>query len=100
MSALIDLCEAARPHPDWAKLRGLPYAELSPLIDWVQKPFREQPPGVVLKGLWFGLFNPCPDGRTPIADTLRVRVGAVRPWTRTTTAGRSAHDWWPDARVR
>lgn len=25
---------------------------------------RESP----LKGLWFGLFNPCPDGRTPVAD--------------------------------
>jgi hypothetical protein len=29
MAALIDQCEAARTHPDWAKLRALPYARES-----------------------------------------------------------------------
>ena len=68
MAALIDRCEASCPHPDWATLRTLPYADLSPLVDWVQEPFREEPPEGPLSGLWFGLFNPCPDGRTPVAD--------------------------------
>lgn len=97
MAALIDHCEAARPHPDWAKLRALPYADLSPLLEWVQKPFREEPPEVPLKGLWFGLFNPCPDGRTPIADIYVC--GSERfdpdPHDQSWAVG---PDWWPDAR--
>jgi hypothetical protein len=68
MAALIDQCEASGPHPDWAKLRALPYADLSRLLDWLQEPFLEEPSAVPLRGLWFGLFNPCPDGRTPVAD--------------------------------
>jgi hypothetical protein len=68
MSALIDKCEAARPHADWARLRSLPYDDLSPLLLWVEEVFCDEPPGVPLRGLWFGLFNPCPDGRTPVAD--------------------------------
>jgi hypothetical protein len=68
MASLIDQCEAAHPHSDWNKLRALPYSDLSVLLDWIQEPFRDEPPKVPLKGLWFGLFNPCPDGRTPVAD--------------------------------
>jgi hypothetical protein len=36
MAALIDRCEAECPHPDWAKLRDLPYGDLAPLLAWVQ----------------------------------------------------------------
>ncbi len=68
MAALIDQCEASRPHPDWARLRTLPYADLSPLAAWLLRLFREDPPAAPLRGLWFGLFNPCPDGRNPVAD--------------------------------
>ena len=97
MAALIDRCEASRPHPDWAKLRALPYADLSPLVDWVQVPLREEPPDAPLKGLWFGLFNPCPDGRTPVADIYICGSGRFDPdphdngWA-------VGPDWWPDAR--
>ena len=68
MHTLIDHCDLLRPHPDWAKLRALPYSDLSGLREWIEKPFREEPSDSPLKGLWLGLFNPCPDGRTPIAD--------------------------------
>src|SRR4051812_20975015 len=68
MAALIDQCEVSRPHPDWARFRAIPYADLSPLLGWIQEPFRNEPSVTPLRGLWFGLFNPCPDGRTPVAD--------------------------------
>ena len=44
MSLLIDQCEAACPHPNWARLRALPYADLDPLVVWVERLFREEPP--------------------------------------------------------
>jgi hypothetical protein len=93
MAALIDQCEAARPHPDWTKLRALPYADLSPLVEWI----REEPPATPLNGLWFGLFNPCPDGRTPVAD---IYVSGserfdLNPHDNSWAVG---PDWWPDAR--
>ena len=97
MAALIDQCEVARPHPDWAKLRALPYADLSPLLEWVREPFRGEPPGCPLQGLWFGLFNPCPDGRTPVADIYVCGSERFDPdphdngWA-------VGPDWWPDAR--
>lgn len=97
MAALIDRCEACRPHPDWARLRGVPYADLSPLLDWLQEPFRQEPPAVPLKGLWFGLFNPCYDGRTPVADIYVC--GSERFYPDPEDNGWAVGpDWWPDAR--
>ncbi len=58
MSRLIDRCEAARPHADWAKLRSLPYGDLARLESWIARVFRNNPPSRPLRGLWFGLFNP------------------------------------------
>jgi hypothetical protein len=49
MAALIDQCEAALPHPDWARFRVLWYADLSPLLTWIQEPFRKEPPGSPLR---------------------------------------------------
>ncbi len=96
-AALIDQCEAARPHPDWAKLRTLPYADLSSLLEWVQKPFRDESPEAPLKGLWFGLFNPCPDRRNPVADIYVC--GSERfdpdPDDNSWAVGPT---WWPDNR--
>lgn len=97
MAALIDQCEAARPHPDWAKLRTLPYADLSALLEWVQEPFRDEPPGAPLKGLWFGLFNPCPDGRTPVADLYVCGSERFDPDPHDNSWAVDP-DWWPDAR--
>jgi HEAT repeats len=97
MAALIDQCEAARPHPDWTRLRAIPYSELVPLVRWIQKPFRQEPPAKPLKGLWFGLFNPCPDGRTPVAD---IYVCGSSRFVRDPNDNDWAvnPDWWPDAR--
>jgi hypothetical protein len=97
MAALIKQCEKAQPHPDWAKLQALPFADLSPLIDWLQVPFREEPPTVLLRGLWFGLFNPCPDGRTPVAD---IYVSGSERFERNhhDNSWAVGPDWWPEAR--
>ena len=99
MAALMGLCEAAHPHPDWAKLRALSYSDLSPLLEWVKEPFSEEPPAFPLKGLWLGLFNPCPDGRTPVADIYVS--GSERfdpdPHDNSWAVG---PDWWPDRPLR
>lgn len=97
MAALIDQCEAIRPHPDWARLRALPYADLSPLVDWVQGPFRQEPSAAPLRGLWFGLFNPCPDGRTPVADIYLC--GSERfELDQHDNSWAVGPEWWPAAR--
>jgi hypothetical protein len=97
MTDLIDKCEAARPHPDWEWLRAIPYADLSLLAKWIQKPFREEPSPVPLRGLWFGLFNPCRNGRTPVADIYVC--GSERfvpnPHDNSWAVG---PDWWPELR--
>lgn len=97
MAALIEQCEQARPHSDWAKLRALPFADLTPLIKWVQEPFRQEPPAVPLRGLWFGLFNPCPDGRTPVADIYVCGSERFEP-NHEDNSWAVAPDWWPEAR--
>lgn len=97
MSDLIDKCEAARPHPDWQLLRALEYDDLSPLILWIEEVFCDEPPAEPLRGLWFGLFNPCPDGRTPVADVYVCGSKRFDPdphdngWA-------VGPDWWPDGR--
>lgn len=68
MADLVARCAAVRPHPDWAKLAALPYSDLASMEAWIRRPFQEEPPGRKLKGLWFGLNNPCPDGRRATAD--------------------------------
>ncbi len=97
MAALIDHCEASQPHPDWVKLRELPYSDLSPLLKWVQETFREEPPVSPLKGLWFGLFNPCPDGRTPVADIYVSGSERFDP-SPDDNSWAVGPDWWPDRR--
>jgi hypothetical protein len=96
MADLLAFCEAASPHPDWARLRGLDHANLAPLVQWVRRPFREEPAARPLRGLWFGLFNPCYDRET-VAD-LYV-CGSERfdpdPDSNDWAVG---PDWWPDAR--
>lgn len=67
MSRLIDGCEAAHPHRDWARLRELPYADLSAMIQWLRQTFAEKPPAEEHRGLWFGLSNPVRKGKT-VAD--------------------------------
>ena len=97
MAALIDRCEAARPHPDWAGLRALPYDDLAPMLEWVRQPFCEEPPAAPLKGLWFGLFNPCRDGRTPVADIYVCGSERFDPDPHDNSWAVSP-EWWPNAR--
>jgi hypothetical protein len=97
MARLIDQCEAARPHPDWIKLRSLPYADLSPLVAWIQRPFRDEPPACPLRGLWFGLFNPCYDDCTPVADIYVCGSEQFDP-DPDDNSWADGPDWWPDAR--
>jgi hypothetical protein len=97
MARLLAQCEKGRPHPDWVHFQSLPYDDLSPLLKWIRKPFRKEPPIRPLRGLWFGLFNPCPDGRTPSSD-LYV-CGSERfdpdPTNNNLAVG---PDWWPGSR--
>jgi hypothetical protein len=97
MAGLIDQCETARPHPDWTKLRVLPFADLSPLLEWVREPFHEEPAEIPLKGLWFGLFNLCPDGRTPVADIYVCGSERFDP-DPDDNSWAVGPDWWPDSR--
>lgn len=97
MAALIDQCATANPHPDWAELRELPWADVSPLLEWHPTPFREEPPERPLNGLWFGLFNPCPDGRTPVADLYVCGSERFDPDLRD-NAWAVGPDWWPKSR--
>jgi hypothetical protein len=97
MTSLIDQCESIRPHPDWAKLRALPYSDFAHLLRWIKKPFRQEPPKKPLKGLWFGLFNPCPNGRTPVADIYVCGSERFHPDPEDNNWA-VGPDWWPNAR--
>jgi hypothetical protein len=94
MRRLIDQCEAACPHPNWARLRALPYADLGPLVRWVERPFLEEPPVRPLKGLWFGLFNPIRDGEA-VADIYLAGSERFEP---TNIHWAVRPEWWPAAR--
>ncbi len=59
MSDLIDLCQTFIPHPDWFRFKSLDYDESTHMRDWITRPFREDPPSHPIRGLWFGLCNPC-----------------------------------------
>jgi hypothetical protein len=97
MNALIDQCEAGCPHPDWAKFRSLPYSELSTLVDWLPKPFCNDPPACPLRGLWFGLYNPCYDGSTPTADVYVCGSERFDP-NPEDNSWAVGPDWWPQDR--
>ncbi len=96
MRRLIDKCSAAVAHPDWAELRQLPFEDLAPLLAWIERPFRREPPGGDLQGLWFGLFNPVYN-RAPVADIYVC--GSTRfladPHDNDWAVG---PDWWPEDR--
>ncbi|MHB1557244.1 MAG: hypothetical protein ACYC61_07175 [Isosphaeraceae bacterium] len=97
MARLIDRCEGARPHPDWVGLRALRYDDLEPLVQWVQRPFRDEPPVRPLRGLWFGLFNPCYGGRNPAANlyVCGSERFSVDPDDKDWVVG---PEWWPEDR--
>jgi hypothetical protein len=96
MAELVGFCQSASPHPDWESFRSLPYADLSPLIEWLRRPFLDEPPASPLRGLWFGLFNPFDDGETR-AD---IYVSGSERFDPDPNSNEWAvgPDWWPDAR--
>ena len=54
-------------------------------------------PTVTLKGIWFGLFNPCPDGRNPVADIYVCGSERFDP-DPDDNSWAVGPDWWPDKR--
>jgi hypothetical protein len=97
LARVIDYCATIRPHPDWALLRRLPFSDLYPVLEWLRRPFVEEPPTQLLRGLWFGLFNPISDSGETLADIYvsgstrfdpdpRSNEWAVQP------------EWWPESR--
>ena len=97
MESLIAQCEAAYPHPDWERLRALPYADISPLSEWLQRVFREEAPEQPLQGLWFGLFNPCNEDDEPSAD---IYICGAERFDATSNSNEWAVNpiWWPEGR--
>ena len=67
MLRLIEQCAKAADHPDWDEFRQIPFDELMGLSSWLDELLRNEPPGVCLRGLWFGIFNPIYRGE-PVAD--------------------------------
>jgi hypothetical protein len=66
IAQVIDVCEAARPHEDWERLRALAWDDGAERVArWLQELLRDEPPGPEVRGLWFGLNNPIDaSGRT------------------------------------
>lgn len=97
MSILIDKCEKAHPHSDWQVLRSLPFGDLSPLLNWLRLPFQEEPATSLLRGLWFGLFNPCRDDGSPTADIYVCGSDRFDPDPEDNNWA-VGPDWWPESR--
>jgi hypothetical protein len=96
MDRIIAKCAKGHPHKDWEKLTALPYDDLDDLREWVEKPFREEPPKKKLAGLWFGLFNPVYSGK-PVADIYVC--GSTRfDSSPDDNTGAVSPDWWPENR--
>jgi hypothetical protein len=96
MSTLIDRCEAANPHPDWAALRALPYGDTQQLLEWLVRPFRDEPSETLLEGLWFWLFNPIRDGHA-VADIYVSGSERFEP-DPNDNSWAVGPKWWPESR--
>ena len=68
MEEIIVFCDKIFPHPDWRNFLGIDYeADLLAHQNWLNKFWEEKHPETVVRGLWFGLFNPVRNGET-VAD--------------------------------
>lgn len=87
---IIQFCEAARPHPDWSKLRALSVEDdLRNLHEWLEPLARTIPASAT--GLWFGLFNPVVQDR----DTADLHlIGA--PYDANDPEWLFRQRWWGD----
>lgn len=94
MRQVIELCERAQPHPDWAKLRALDIdADLRHLERWLHGVLAREPPAPSITGLWFGMFNPI-ESDQPTAD-LYV---AGNPYDPNDPDWVCNLKWWPKGR--
>lgn len=86
IGSVLDVCEAAQPHPDWAVLRRLPFAtEIGgPLSATVANAFATDPPSHQQLYLWFGMYDDVDDpqqvamyvsGATELDEGQPVPVG-------------------------
>ncbi len=83
MSAIVEECARAHPHPDWERFAQLDFTtDLGHLRRWLLDAFSSAPDPAD-DGLWFGLFNPIYDGED--AADMRVSAAPYDP--------ESAGDW-------
>lgn len=68
MHRVIDECNRQRPDSAWHKFYTLPYDDTTALRAWLTRVFQQEPPPVVLRGLWFGLSNYLDEQRNPFTD--------------------------------
>lgn len=68
MHRLTNECEHQRPDSAWHKFYPLPYDDTTALQAWLMRAFQQEPPSVVLRGLWFGLSNYLDEDRKPFTD--------------------------------
>jgi hypothetical protein len=96
MNNLIERGAAAQPHSDWGGFRKFPWDDLSALVQWIEKPFRLEPPAEPLQGLWFGIFNPCYE-KGPVSDiyVCGSKRFDANPDDCEWAVG---PDWWPELR--
>lgn len=66
------------------------------MAEWLQRPFREEPAARPLRGLWFGLFNPCYESE-PVADIYVCGSERFDP-DPNSNEWAVGPDWWPEAR--
>lgn len=78
MREVIRRCDVIRPHADWRRLAAIDFDESTPLRNWFEQALREEPYGVAIRGLWFGLYNPCNDESEYVAD---IRVSGSETFT-------------------
>jgi hypothetical protein len=91
MTMVVDYCEARRPHSDWARLRALPYADLTPLEDYLRDVLADAPPPASVVGLWFGIFNPVIDDET----VAGIYVGGADEYDPVEVDWAESLCWWP-----
>lgn len=96
MHRIIDQCAAARPHPDWRRLRALPFSETASSQQWIENVFLTEPPTTTLRGLWFGICNPVLDDG-PGAD-LYISGSERHDPDPNNNAWAVGASWWPQNR--
>ena len=67
MEYIISVCEEDTPHQDWVLLRRLGYHDTNSMKKWLSNVLVTEKPNFIIKGLYFGLFNPIVNDK-PTAD--------------------------------